>query len=119
MQEETEAPGAGGAVDMEEGPRAHAAVRWSGARRRQRAGGELGGREASDRFEARAVTKTNEVLIDRGVADRGFAAAECGRCQDALACDPACTTVAWHCCHVRERLQVSSLLANRGSAWGR
>lgn len=80
---------------------------------------EQGGREASDRFEARAVTKTNEVLIDRGGADRGFAAAERGLCQDALACDPACTTVAWHCCHVRERLQVSSLLANRGSAWCR
>lgn len=60
---------------------------------------------------------SSEVLIDRGVADRGFAAASCGLCQDALACDPACTTAAWHCCHVRERLQVRPLLANRACAW--
>lgn len=64
------------------------------------------------------MTKTSEVLIDRGGADRGFAAAERGRRQHALARDPACTTVPWHCCHVREGLQVSSLLANRGRAWG-
>jgi hypothetical protein len=87
-------------------------MRWSGALRRQRAGG-------SDRFEVRAVTKTSEVLIDRGVADRGFAAAQDPRCQDALRCDPARTTVPWHCCQRRERLQVRRLLANRGSAWCR
>jgi hypothetical protein len=62
------------------------------------------------------VTKSNEVLIDRGAADRGFAAAPGPSCQDALECDPACTTVPWHCCHVRERLQVRAPVANRGSA---
>jgi hypothetical protein len=72
---------------------------------------------ASDRFEVRAVTNTSEVLIDRGAADRGFAAVPGPPCQDALECDPACTTVPWHCCHVRERLQVRAAIANRGSAW--
>lgn len=92
-------------------------MRWSGARGRPRAGGERGGRFVSDRFEVRAVMNSREVLIDRGVADRGFAAASCGQCQDALACDPACTTASWRCCHVRERLQVRALLANRACAW--
>jgi hypothetical protein len=42
----------------------------------RRAGGEQGGRVGSDRFGVRGVTGKLEVLIDRGVADRGFAASE-------------------------------------------
>lgn len=73
MQEQSGANGAGAAVDMEE---ARAQRPCAGARRR--AGGEQGGRAGSDRFGARAVTSTDDVLIDRGAADRGFAAGRRG-----------------------------------------
>lgn len=70
-------------------------MRWSGARTRHRAGGEQGGSTGSDRIGTRAVMSSLDVLIDRGVADRGFAAAACGRCQDALTCDRARATSSW------------------------
>jgi hypothetical protein len=119
MQEQTGRAGAGGAVDMEEGHAHQQQCAGAGRLKGSVQGGEQGGSIASDRFEVRAVMRTSEVLIDRGAADRGFAAARGPRCQDALECDPACTTVPWQCCQRRERLQVRPLLANRGSAWCR
>lgn len=75
MQKENERWGAGDAVDMEEEHARGQRGSVGGARTGQRAGGEQGGITGSDRFEFRAVTSPDEVLIDRGVADRGFARA--------------------------------------------
>jgi len=71
----------GMAVDMGVWHKESKAMRWvSGglvhASSLRRAGGEQGGRVGSDRFGVRGVTGELEVLIDRGVADRGFAASE-------------------------------------------
>lgn len=77
MQELGGANGAGGAVDMEEG---HAHTEQCAERGAYKAAciSEQGGSSCSDRFGARAVTSSDDVLIDRGAADRGFAAGDGG-----------------------------------------